>query len=95
MNTLQAEPEASVFGFATSPEKSNDGKTVLLIRKESGQVSIRALLKAKGLTQKAIARKYGIGESEISRVVNRVEKTQHIRQKIALELDMPFQVLWE
>lgn len=95
MNILKEEHEACLLANASLPAQRNERMAASFIRERSGQVSIRALLTAKGLSQKAIAKKYGIGESEVSRVVNRVEKTRHIRQKIALELEMPFHVLWE
>ena len=75
-------------------EERKEAVTNVMTTPGALKLSVHALLVAKGIKQKDIALKYGIAASDLNRVVHRLTRTLHIRQKIASELGMNFVEVW-
>jgi predicted XRE-type DNA-binding protein len=61
---------------------------------DRGAVSVAALLVAKNIKQKDIAKKYFVTPAELNRVIKGKRKTAYIRKIIAIELGMDVNDLW-
>jgi transcriptional regulator with XRE-family HTH domain len=55
---------------------------------------VKALINIRNLSQKDLAFRIGVTQSEVSRVINGKRKTAYIRQAIANELGLPVERLF-
>ena len=64
-------------------------------KKKKESIHVGALLLARNIKQKDIARKYFIPAPDLNKVIKGHHKTPYIRKAIATELGMSIEEIWE